>query len=38
MTQRLARGAGGWVFGLAVSVFLIGMWGRTVVSDGDTLS
>ena len=38
MTRMLARGAGGWVFGLAVSVFLIGMWGRTVVSDSDTLS
>lgn len=38
MTRRLARGAAGWLFGLAFSVALIATWGRAVVSDADALS
>lgn len=38
MTRRFARGAAGWLFGLALSVALIGTWGRAVVSDANALS
>lgn len=38
MRRKFVRGCAGWIFGLAVSVFLISMWGRSVVSDGDTLA
>src|SRR5690606_20925295 len=38
MRRKFVRGCAGWIFGLAVSVFLISMWGRSVVSDGATLA
>jgi hypothetical protein len=41
-SRRLAVGVAGWVFGLASTVLLVGIWGRAVVVDtnelADTLS
>ncbi|HEX2403830.1 MAG TPA: hypothetical protein VHM29_03930, partial [Acidimicrobiia bacterium] len=41
-SRRFAVGVAGWVFGLASTVLLVGIWGRAVVVDttelADTLS
>ena len=36
--RRFARGLSGWVFGLASTVLLLGLWGRAVVVDTDSLA
>ncbi|HEX5694839.1 MAG TPA: hypothetical protein VFZ15_00545 [Acidimicrobiia bacterium] len=36
--RRLATGLLGWVFGLASTVLLVGLWGRAVVVDTDELT
>lgn len=36
--RSLSRGALGWAFGLAVTIFLISMWGRAMVVDSETLA
>lgn len=35
--QSITRSVAGWAFGLAVTVLLIGLWGRAIVVDTDTL-
>jgi hypothetical protein len=35
--RKLVEGTAGWVFGLALSVLLISVWGRAVVSDSEAL-
>lgn len=37
-SRRFASGTAGWVFGLASTVLLVGIWGRAVVVDTDELA
>ncbi len=36
--KRVMEGASGWLFGLAVTVLLISIWGRAIVVDTDALA
>jgi len=36
--HRFASGVSGWLFGLASTVLLVGLWGRAVVVDTDALA
>lgn len=38
MSRRTARAGAGWLFGFATTIFLVGMWGRSVVVDTDALT
>ncbi|HSK07592.1 MAG TPA: hypothetical protein VK990_08750 [Acidimicrobiia bacterium] len=37
-SRRFAIGVAGWVFGLASTVLLVGVWGRAMVTDTDQLA
>lgn len=37
-TRAVARSSLGWAFGMAVSILLLALWGRSVVADTDTLA
>ncbi len=36
--RGFARGGLGWIFGLSITIFLISIWGRSVVVDTETLA